>query len=152
MTSLSKQIYIFVLISFATLGCDNNKQASDIVKPPTTSIQAVPKVRPLAIQIQYHYDDSSWSFYDIPSSARAFSQFGVLVGEAKIERFQYKVGQSITEFDVTETIYDGDGSGRILYVGKIRFETFTSTRGRPIKTTRIQGIKPYEVFTYWPRV
>jgi len=111
----------------------------------------VPKVLPSAVKVEYLYDHPKWAFYDIPSTAKAYSQRGIVIGIASIkDQDKIEIGQSITEFDVIETIYDADGSGRILYKGEKKFKYHFGGKCRMINQKTLFGIKPYEIFTYWP--
>jgi hypothetical protein len=109
---------------------------------------ATPSPEPLlGLKVNYDYS-GRFGVFGIADKAKAYDENGILVGEAQcldIEKIpDAKVGANLI---VEETQYARDGSGTIVYEGKIVFNTQT---GQVTSEEMIQGSKHYNIFQGWP--
>lgn len=105
-----------------------------------------PQPRRVSISVasfQYSYD-APWGLFDIASAARALSDNGSVVAEARVTS-QMPSSGGISGLDVEEVIYRGDGTKEAVATGSIRFDT----EGRVIAYHSNSGMTS-PIFSKWP--
>lgn len=100
------------------------------------------------VEISYVYG-GELEDYGIASEATAYDENGVLVGEARCLGIEWVSGEELeANVVVEETQYARDGSGKVVYKGKMVF----AMPGLLMSEEAIEGFKKYVIFSSWPNL
>ena len=129
-------IFAVIVLSFLMACCS------------TEGVEHTGKPEPLlGLKIVYDYS-GKLGIYGIADKAQAYDENGILVGEAQCLGIEEIPGAEVgANLIVEETQYERDGSGKVVYKGKIVFYTQT---GQVTSEETIQGSKRYNIFNGWP--